>query len=87
MDGCEQSSISLRFEHTEKQRYYHVVAARDLFGDWVITKAWGGINKATGRITHFPCLSHAEAAEHIHKITKIREKRGYVLCAQNTCKL
>lgn len=79
----EHPSISLRWEHPDKQRYYHVVVAQDLFGDWVLTKAWGGISKATGRITHFPCISRAEATTFINKIAKIREKRGYVLCGNS----
>ena len=71
--------LSLRWEHAEKKRYYHVILNQDLFGDWVITKAWGGINQATGRITHSPCHSSEKARLLIKKITKIREKRGYLL--------
>lgn len=79
MELVEHHSISLRWEHPERQRYYHVVLAQDLFGDWVITKAWGGISKASGRITHLPCPTREEASVLIHKITKLRESRGYIL--------
>jgi len=75
-----QADISLRFEHATKQRYYHILLTQDMFGDWVITKAWGGINKAAGRITHLACSSHEEAKKLINKLIKMRETRGYILC-------
>lgn len=72
-------SLSLRWEHPDKQRYYHIVLGQDLFGDWVITKAWGGISKATGRIMHLSCQTREDAHRLVEKIVKTREQRGYIL--------
>jgi hypothetical protein len=79
MELLEQMPLSFRWEHPMKLRYYHVVLAQDLFGDWVVTKAWGGISKASGRIIHLPCQTYTEAKIVVEKIAKIREKRGYSL--------
>jgi hypothetical protein len=66
-----------RWEHPLKQRYYQVILAKDLFGEWVITRVWGGIGKATGRITHLPCSTYDEGIILIEKISKTRLARGY----------
>jgi len=71
---------SYRWENSHKKRYYCLILAQDLFGDWVITKVWGGINKASGRIVHLPCPSYEIAHSTIEKIARTREKRGYILC-------
>lgn len=76
--------IDQRFEHKEKQRYYRIMLSQDLFGDWVITKVWGGIGKAGGRIVHVSYSSYEEAAVEIENILKIRRRRGYELYQENT---
>ena len=48
--------ISQRWERTTDGRYYEARLSTDLFGDWVVTKNWGGINKATGRVCINPYL-------------------------------
>jgi len=73
-------TTNCRFEHPEKQRYYKIVLAQDLFGEWVVTRVWGGIGKATGRITHYPCGTQADGLKLIEKISKTRLARGYVAC-------
>jgi predicted DNA-binding WGR domain protein len=72
--------LSLRWEHPEKRRYYKLMLSHDLLGDWVITKVWGGIGKAGGRIMHLPCFSYIEAQKLVEDITVTRGKRGYLLC-------
>lgn len=74
-----QQLISIRWEHSIKKRYYQIALTQDLFGDWVITKVWGGINQATGRIIHMACNTYEEAEIHIRKIQYTRKKRGYEL--------
>lgn len=69
--------IHHRWEHPEKQRYYRVIFARDLFGDWVITKIWGGLNQAGGGAKHIACQSYDDGLKLIEKIAKIRNQRGY----------
>lgn len=83
MTLAQPQTISIRWEHPSKQRYYHVLVAQDLFGDWVITKAWGGISQSSGRITHLFCTSSDSAFDILKKIIKTREQRGYILREQH----
>ena len=76
--------MNYRWENLEKKRYYTISFSRDLFGDWVITRVWGGIGKATGRITHLPCASYEDGLKQIEKIARIRVNRGYVICIQGS---
>lgn len=71
--------IDQRFENQQTQRYYRLLLTRDLFGDWVVTRVWGGIGKATGRISHIPCPSYEAAITLIKKIASTRHQRGYLL--------
>lgn len=71
--------LSYRFEHPIKQRYYHVLINQDLFGNWVLTLAWGGIHKATGRIINKPFPTYQDAKKASEKIFAIRKRRGYSL--------
>lgn len=64
--------IHYRWENRQTNRYYRVLLAQDLFGQWLLTKIWGGINQATGRITHWPYPSYEEAIKAIDQIAKIR---------------
>lgn len=68
-----------RYEHLEKKRFYKLVLSRDLLGDWVITRVWGGINQATGRISHIPCPTYEDAIHLMEKIAKTRLVRGYIM--------
>ncbi len=70
-------SIDQRFEHPQRKRFYRVILSKDLFGDWVVTRVWGSIGKANGRIMHAPCSSYEEAILMIQTISKTRKRRGY----------
>jgi predicted DNA-binding WGR domain protein len=76
--------IDQRFEHEQKQRYYRVILSKDLFGDWVITRVWGGIGKASGRITHVFYPSYEKASMVMQGILKIRRNRGYKLITEQS---
>lgn len=71
--------FKLRFENVLKHRYYLVYLTQDLFGEWVIIKSWGGIDKAGGQVISIPCTTYEEAIIQIERIKKIRERRGYAL--------
>ena len=71
--------MQLRFENSTKLRYYLLVLTRDLFGDWVIIKSWGGLNKSGGRLFTKACASYEEALSAIEVIKRTRSKRGYQL--------
>ena len=69
----------LRFENLLKLRYYLIYLTQDLFGDWVIIKSWGGINKMGGQIRSTPCNSYDAALTKIEEIKKMRLRHGYAL--------
>jgi predicted DNA-binding WGR domain protein len=72
--------LDQRFENRQKGRYYRLIVSQDLFGDWVVTRVWGGIGKANSRIIHVPCPSYDDAVNLFRKISKTRKQRGYQLC-------
>ena len=74
-------SICIRWErHTEEnQRYYFVYLHRDLLGDLILLRAWGGVGKATGQIHKAPVESPEEGLKMIDQIIKKRIQRGYEL--------
>ena len=72
--------LSFRWVHKEKHRYYRIIISKDLLGDWVVTRIWGGINQKSGRAMHFPCASLEDAERFLNKIKKTRKQRGYELC-------
>ena len=69
---------SYRWENLTTQRYYKVILTQDLFGDWVVTKVWGGFRKAGGGSKNIPCQSYEECLKLIQKIALLRLKRGYI---------
>jgi hypothetical protein len=78
-----QELPSFRWEHPDKKRYYKLILSRDLLGDWVVTRVWGGLNQATGRISHIPCPTYNDAIKLMEKISKTRTNRGYVNAKQD----
>lgn len=75
-------NLYIRWENRYKQRYYCVYLAKDMFTQIVLTKAWGGINSASGRITHVHCMTIEEATHLIEKITQTRIRNGYILISE-----
>lgn len=75
--------MELRWEHPEKKRYYVARLQKDLLGDWVVTKIWGGLGSAGGRVVHILCESEKDGVFLIEKISKVRSRRGYVLIQEN----
>ena len=60
------------------RRYYVIYLARGLFG-WTLTKAWGGLNSALGRITQTSCSSFDDGISKIVLISKQRLNHDYHL--------
>jgi hypothetical protein len=79
VDTDTSQLLSLRWEHHLKKRYYKVVLSRDLLGDWVLTRVWGGIGQATGKITHIYCVTYEDGLRLADTITKTRIKKGYAM--------
>lgn len=75
--------LHYRWINKEKQRYYKILFAQDLFGHWVVTKAWGGLNHAHGGMRKVTCFSYEEGMKIIKKIFVQRKRRGYCIINQN----
>jgi len=76
----KEMTLSYRWVHKAKHRYYRIIVSKDLLGDWVVTRVWGGVNQKSGRAIHLPCSSYDDAKRFIDKMMKIRRQRGYELC-------
>jgi len=75
--------IHLRWEKptTQGVRYYEVDLHRDLWGEWLLTQAWGRRGARLGRVRVAPCGSHTEGLVRIAVIIKRRRQRRYQLVA------
>lgn len=75
------TSSKLRWEHPVKLRYYQIFLFKDLLNDWIVTKSWGSLHSSRGGggVTHMPCDSLEEAKKLIVNLSKLRNRRGYVL--------
>ena len=60
-------------------RYYEVRLHQDLWGEWVLTKAWGRRGTRLGRVVNMPCQSYLAALEELAAVRTRRERRGYRL--------
>jgi hypothetical protein len=60
-------------------RYYETHMHQDLWGGWVLTRAWGRRETARGRIVHTPCNSYQEALRRLAAVASRRRRRRYGL--------
>jgi predicted DNA-binding WGR domain protein len=69
--------LTIRLINSEKGRYYKIMLHRDLLGDILVTKIWGGLNNRLGRQVsqYFACEKEAEI--YIGSILIAKNKRGY----------
>jgi hypothetical protein len=58
-------------------RHYTALLHQDLFGQWVLTKAWGARGSKLGRVVDVPCRDYAEGLAGLEAVSRRREKRGY----------
>lgn len=70
----------------DKQRYYQADLVQDLFGDWTVVRAWGGLNSQRGNMEILYAPSEAEGIKKIEALVLEREKRGYSLMHSSTCR-
>ena len=66
-----------RYEHPAKRRYYALWAQRDLFGQWCLMRAWGGMNSRLGRLVISPIPDLTECLALMNHEARRRGKRGY----------
>jgi predicted DNA-binding WGR domain protein len=67
----------MRWVNEAKARYYQAWLTEDLFGDWTLVTAWGGLGSRRGqaRLTAVP--SYEDGLARIEEIAKRRRQRGY----------
>ena len=58
-------------------RYYMVHVHVDLWGELVVTRAWGGRGTAQGQVHHAVCEDRASAARLLLKVRRERRSNGY----------
>ena len=66
-----------RWRFETAQRYYEIALEKDLFGEWILTRNWGG--QGTSRYGQkSQCVERFELGlKKAEKIKAIRIKRGY----------
>jgi predicted DNA-binding WGR domain protein len=85
--AIRQESAECYFQHWQNkvnQRYYFCYIARDLFNDWILTLAYGGMGTKSGAITHHYCQTIEQALTKMEAIATKRKRRGYVLVLQKS---
>jgi hypothetical protein len=67
----------MRWVNDAKALYYKGTLVQDLFGDWNLITAWGGLGSRRGgqRNTYVP--SHEAGLQQLAAIDKRRRQRGY----------
>ena len=63
-------------------RYYKVYVYKDLFGDLILTKVWGGMNSRLGNFEHIKIDDYQSALAIIEEINSVRQKRKYELISK-----
>ncbi len=67
-----------RWINPENFRYYQASLVLDLFGDWTLVCAWGGLGSMRGDYSITGVLSYEEGLRKIDELDAYRQKRGYV---------
>ncbi len=70
-------NIYMRWEHSEKARYYEAYIKKDLLGDIVLIKTWGSKYSRLGNNTQEIYISYEEALKKLLNLHQYRIKRGY----------
>lgn len=73
----EPTAFMQRWE--SQQRYYCVLLAPNLFGEWELIQAWGGKGNRLGRLRALPVTDYADGLAALERVARQRERRGYCL--------
>jgi hypothetical protein len=66
-----------RWVNREKARHYETHLSRDLFGEWILVKVWGGCRSSRGRLASTGVTSYGEGLDALREIGERRSARGY----------
>lgn len=77
--------LRLRWEKSTARgiRYYEVDLHQDLWGEWLLTQAWGRLGTRLGQVRAVSCSSQAEGLALVMTILKRRRQHRYVMVAGN----
>jgi predicted DNA-binding WGR domain protein len=73
------ADVGVRMRWEKGIQYYEAHLYQDLFGDWVLTRAWGRRGLRGGRIVHTACGSYNCAKQQLTTVQEQQERRGYML--------
>lgn len=73
----KEDYVSLKWRSVKRSRYYNIYLQPTLFGNWSITKSWGGIRSNLGNYKTIFFETLKEAYAEIDKTFKQRKYRGY----------
>jgi len=74
----EEGGKHERWVNREKARYYETHLSRDLFGEWILVKVWGGCGSNRGRLASTGVASYGEGLDALREIAERRSARGYM---------
>lgn len=66
-----------RWTNPEKFRYYQADLVKDLFGDWLVITAWGGLGSKRGGMRNIYVPSYEVGLQQLAAIDKRRRQHGY----------
>ena len=72
-----ETELPLHLKFETETKYYHAILCRDLFGNWVILRYWGGKSSRLGSSQTDFCESYAEAIKKLQELQNVRKYRGY----------
>ncbi len=78
MDDLAESQQQIRMRWERGTRYYEIYLRPDLWGQWLLTQAWGRIGTPLGQVRHTSCESYQEGCRKVAAIYARREKKGYL---------
>ena len=71
------AGIKMRWE--KGAQYYEAQLYQDLFGYWILTRAWGKRGTHRGRVIHAACSSYNSGKKQLATVQEQQKQRGYVL--------
>jgi predicted DNA-binding WGR domain protein len=69
--------ICRRWENPVSARYYEARLCQNLFGEWAVRRAWGGLGNRLGGDACETVDSYEEGLAALEKVGKRRKQRGY----------
>lgn len=69
--------MEIHWRNETKKRYYYMAIKKDLLGDTMLVRCWGGINSKRGRIQYVFCRNKKEAKRIIDEEHVVRKDHGY----------